>query len=69
MRESPPDERQPVEEGEAVERIELTDAEVERLAEILNRPFSPTPTLRKALARLADPKRQPPKLRWQDDNE
>jgi len=50
-----------------VERIELTDAEVERLAEILNRPFSPTPALRKVLARLADPKRQPPTLRWPDE--
>jgi uncharacterized protein (DUF1778 family) len=46
-----------------MERIELTDYEAERLAEILNRAFSPTPALRRALARLADPKRQPPKLR------
>jgi uncharacterized protein (DUF1778 family) len=50
-----------------VERIELTDAEVERLAEILNRAFSPTPALRKALSRLTDPKRQPTKLRWPDE--
>jgi hypothetical protein len=47
-------------------RIELTDAEVERLAEILDRGFSPTPALRKALLRLADPNRRPPKLRWKD---
>ena len=52
-----------------MERIELTDAEVERLAEILNRPFSPTPALRKALSRLTYPKRQPPKLRWQDERQ
>lgn len=47
--------------------IRITDAEAERLAEILNRPFSPTPALRKALSWLNDPKRQPPKLRWQDE--
>jgi len=35
--------------------------------EILNRPFSPTPALRKALSRLTYPKRQPPKLRWRDE--
>lgn len=47
-------------------RIELSDAEVERLAEILDRGFSPTPALRKALSRLADPKRQPPRLHWKE---
>jgi len=52
-----------------VERIEPTDAEVERLAEILNRVFITTPALRKALSRLTDPKRQPPKLRWQDERQ
>jgi hypothetical protein len=46
--------------------IELTDAEVERLAEILERGFSPTPALRKALSRLADPKRRPPRLHWKE---
>jgi hypothetical protein len=64
-----PCEWQSVEEDEAVDRIELTDAEVERLVEILNRAFSPTPALRKALSRLTDPKRQPPKLRWQDERQ
>jgi hypothetical protein len=49
-----------------VGRIELTDAEVERLAEILDRGFAPTPALRKALSRLADPKRQPPRLHWKE---
>lgn len=48
------------------ERIDLTDAEVERLAEILDRGFSPTPALRKALSRLADPKRRPPRLHWKE---
>ena len=39
-----------------VEHIDLTDAEVERLDEILDRGVSPTPPLRKAILRLADPK-------------
>src|SRR6185436_18067646 len=38
---------------EPIGRIDLTDAEVERLAGILDRGFSPTPALRKALSRLA----------------
>lgn len=45
-------------------RIDLTEAEVERLAEVLDRGFSPTPALRKALSRIADPKRRPPRLHW-----
>ncbi|HSS75876.1 MAG TPA: hypothetical protein VLV54_03945 [Thermoanaerobaculia bacterium] len=49
-----------------VERIELSDSEVERLAEILNRGFSPPPALRKALSRLAEPTRRPPQLHWKD---
>jgi len=49
-----------------VERVELTDAEVKRLAEILDRGFSPPPALRKALSRLAESKRRPPQLRWKD---
>jgi hypothetical protein len=48
------------------ERIDLTDAEVARLAEIMDRGFSPTPALRKALSRLADPKRRPPRLHWKE---
>jgi hypothetical protein len=51
--------------GEAV-HIGLTDAEVERLAEILDRGFSSTPALRQALSRLADPKRRPPRLHWKE---
>lgn len=47
-------------------RIQLTDVEVERLAEILDRGFSPTPALREALARLADPERRPPRLSWKE---
>jgi hypothetical protein len=49
-----------------VGRIELTDAEVERLAEILDRGFSPSPDLRQALSRLAASKRRPPRLQWKD---
>ena len=49
-----------------LERIELTAPEVERLADILDRGFSPTPALRKALTRLADPKRRPPRLQWKE---
>ena len=45
-------------------RIDLTEAEAERLVETLDRGFSPTPALRKALSRLADPKRRPPRLHW-----
>jgi hypothetical protein len=44
--------------------IELTDSEVEQLAEVLDRGFSPTPALRKVLSRLAEERRRPPKLRW-----
>ena len=50
----------------ATRRIELTDAEVERLAEILDHGFSPSPALRKALSRLAESKRRPPQLHWKD---
>jgi len=49
-----------------VERIDLTDAEVERLAEILDRGFSPTLALRQALSHLVDPKRRPPRLHWKE---
>ena len=52
--------------GGALGRIDLTEAEVERLAEILDRGFSPTPALRKALSRLSDPQRRPPRLRWKE---
>lgn len=44
--------------------LELMDTEISRLAEILDQGFSPTPALREALSRLADPKRQPPRLYW-----
>jgi hypothetical protein len=47
-------------------RIELSEVEVEKLAEVLDRGFSPTLGLRKALANLADPKRTPPQLRWKE---
>jgi hypothetical protein len=45
-------------------RIELKDSETEGLADVLDRGFSPTPALRKALSRLAKERRRPPKLRW-----
>jgi len=51
---------------QAQERIELSEAEMERLAETLERPFSPTPALRKVLTQLADSKRRPPQLSWKD---
>jgi len=64
---SPTIERLHRKQGEGnMERILLTDAEVERLAEILDRGFSPTPALREALSRLADPNRRPPQLHWKE---
>ncbi len=48
-------------------RLAIDDAEVRRLAEILDQGFSPTPALREALARLADPDRSPPVLSWRQD--
>jgi len=46
------------------EPLALDDSELERLAEILDRPFDPPPALRAALANLASANRRPPKLRW-----
>ena len=64
---SPAIERLRRKQGEGlVGRIDLTEAEVERLATILDRGFSPTPALREALARLADPERRPPRLHWKE---
>ncbi len=51
-------------ETSVVPHVTLSDAEVKRLARILDRGFEPTPTLRAVLQRLANPKRRPPKLRW-----
>lgn len=45
-------------------RVELDDAEIRRLAEVLDAGFSPTPELRAALARLAQPEPLPPRLKW-----
>jgi len=47
-----------------VPHVTLSDAELKRLARILDRGFEPTPALRAVLQRLANPKRRPPKLRW-----
>ncbi len=49
-------------------RVELTDAEVERLSEILDLGFFPPPALRKALSRLADSKRRTPQFRWKESS-
>ena len=46
------------------ERLALSDAEVARLAIVLDRGFQPPPALRKALANLARSRRRPPQLRW-----
>lgn len=46
------------------ERVALTDAEVARLAEVLDRGFDPPPALRKSLANLASTRRRAPRLRW-----
>lgn len=48
----------------AGERIELYEAGLRRLGEVLDRPFRPTAGLRKALANLANPDRKPPEVRW-----
>lgn len=45
-------------------RVVLDDDEVRRLAELLDRRFSPTPALRKLLVSLADPDYEPPQLDW-----
>ena len=47
-----------------VERLILSDAEVERLASILSQGFDPPPALRVALANLAQAPRRPPSLSW-----
>lgn len=44
--------------------LALRDDEVVRLASVLNRGFNPPPALRRALANLAEPQREAPKLRW-----
>jgi hypothetical protein len=46
------------------ERVALSDAEVARLADVLDRGFDPPPALRKALSNLANTKRRAPRLRW-----
>lgn len=46
------------------ERLALNDAEVERLASILDQGFDPPPALRAALANLAQAPRRSPSLHW-----
>jgi hypothetical protein len=48
------------------EHITLDDAQVVRLAAVLDRGWKPSPALRRAIANLASPKRRPPKLRWKN---
>lgn len=45
-------------------RLVLSEAETERLANLLDQGFDPPPALRMALANLAQTPRQPPSLRW-----
>lgn len=45
-------------------RILLDDDQVRRLAEVLDRGYSPTPALRRLLASLADPEHVPPEPKW-----
>lgn len=52
------------EDAERPARLELSDDEVQRLAEILDGGFDPTPELVASLSRLADPERRPPALDW-----
>lgn len=49
-----------------LERVELSDEEVERLSGVLETGFSPTPALRESLTRLASSDRRAPRLRWRD---
>ena len=45
-------------------RIQLDDEQVRRLAEILDRGYSPTPALRRLLVSLVDPDHRPPEPKW-----
>ena len=55
------------EESEALPgRLELTDDETRRLAQILEQEFAPPPALLASLRRLADPNRTTPELTWSD---
>lgn len=44
----------------------LSDGEIEKLSEILNKEFHPSPSLRKSLQHIADPDRSPPHIEWRD---
>ncbi|MCX4240416.1 hypothetical protein [Paraliomyxa miuraensis] len=45
-------------------RLQLDDEQVRRLAEVLDRGYSPTPALRRLLASLVDPEHRPPDPKW-----
>ena len=48
-------------------RLELSDAEVTRLADVLEGGFQPTDELRDSLRRLADRDRQAPDITWREE--
>lgn len=47
-------------------QLKLDDDEAQRLVEILDRGFDPSPSLVRCLRRLADPARKAPVLTWTD---
>jgi uncharacterized protein (DUF1778 family) len=47
--------------------LELSDAEVTRLSEVLDGGFEPTEQLRESLRRIADPERQAPEVTWREE--
>ena len=53
-------------ESDPIRRLDLSDQETRRLADILDRGFDPPPALLESLKRLADPKRKAPELTWAD---
>lgn len=48
-------------------RLDLSDEETRRLADILDHGFDPPPALLESLKRLTDPGRTAPELVWADD--
>lgn len=48
------------------EPLRLSDEEVEKMAEILNRNFAPSESLRESLRRITDPDRRPPEIEWRE---
>lgn len=48
------------------EPLQLSQTEVEKLAEIMGREFRPSAKLRDSLLRIAAPDRQPPPIEWRE---